>query len=114
MAEINKYDELKNRLEKTKSKLEHELTELKKPVDMGDDLDHFDEEADEAEEFSANLGMIAALKTRYERVKHALMRMAGKSYGTCVQCKRTIEMEVLNADPESDFCRSCKLARRKK
>ena len=114
MPDKKNLDELKKRLEKTKEKLESEIADLKKPVDMGDDIDHFDEEADEAEEFSANMGMLQTLKMRYERVKRALMRMAGRSYGTCVKCGQNIEIEVLNADPESDFCKNCKLARRKK
>jgi hypothetical protein len=53
MAEVEKLiAELKKKLLSTQEQLDKELADLDKPTDMGDDVDAFDEEADEAEEFS--------------------------------------------------------------
>ena len=96
-------------LEKTKTRLETEIKELGKTPDFGDEPDHFEEKADEAEEYSANLGMGQTLKQRLENVVRALEKMARGAYGTCEQCGNDIELAVLETDPESRFCKACKL-----
>lgn len=100
--------EMQAKLEATKKELEKELTGLSAPVDMGDDIDSFDEETDEATEFSANAGMIVTLKRRYHRVDDALAKIAAGTYGVCEQCGQPIEIEVLRVDPESRLCKNDK------
>jgi DnaK suppressor protein len=104
---------LKAQLEKTKTELEAELKKLNEPVDMGDDIDSFDEETDEATEYSANQGMAQTLKARYHRVQDALAKIKAGQYGMCEQCGKPIEPEVLRVDPESGMCRECKLKTQK-
>ena len=101
-------DELKRKLLSTQGELEAQIKELEKPADMGSDVDAFDEETDEAEEDSANAGMLQPLKERYERIKDALTKIERGAYGGCEQCGKDIEVAILNVDPESRFCKECK------
>ena len=65
---------------KSKQELEQEAQTLKDEIkklqinepDFGDDVDAFDEEADEAEEFSTDLGKIKAYKERLEEIEDEL------------------------------------------
>ncbi len=107
---MNDTIKFQEKLLQAKAELERQLKELNQPVDMGDDIDSFDEEADEAEEMSTNQGTISALKQRYLRIKDALNKIQKGSYGTCEKCGGQIGAEVLNIDPESRFCQACKLA----
>jgi RNA polymerase-binding transcription factor DksA len=100
--------QLKSKLESAKLELEKEMAELSKSPDMGSDVDGFDEETDEAEEFSANMGMLESVKERYQSVKDALAKMAAGTYGHCEHDQKEIEPEVLLADPESRYCKACK------
>lgn len=104
-------EKLKSKLEQIKAELEKELKDTAQPVEMGSDVegDSFDEEADEAEELSAGLGIKQAIKERLENVKMALFRMERGSYGYCEKCKKAIESNILSIDPESRFCRDCKI-----
>ncbi|PIR86876.1 MAG: hypothetical protein COU11_03415 [Candidatus Harrisonbacteria bacterium CG10_big_fil_rev_8_21_14_0_10_49_15] len=104
--------ELRQQLETEKKKLEKNIAELSKPVDMGDDIDSFDEETDEAEAFSANVGSAESLKARLGRVTDALAKMEVGTYGKCEGCEGVIGLELLKADPESRLCRDCKLKER--
>ena len=89
-------------------KLEDAVKELSETVDFGSDVDHFEEEADEADEFSNRIGQKASFKEHLERVKEALARMGQGNYGVCGKCGNEIEREVLEASPESSLCKSCK------
>ena len=62
-------------LEKEAREIEEQLKKYNKNPDFGDDIDGFDEETDEAEEYSKNLGIIKALKDRQEEIKTKLSRM---------------------------------------
>lgn len=89
-------------------KLEGAVKELGETVDFGSDIDHFEEEADEAEEFSNRIGQKATMEERLERVKGALARIERGNYGKCQGCGKEIEREVLEASPESNLCKACK------
>jgi len=89
-------------------KLEGAVKELSETVDFGSDVDHFEEEADEAEELSNRIGQRATFEERLERVKEALAKIEKGSYGVCAKCGEEIEREVLEASPESSLCRQCK------
>ena len=99
-------------LKEKKIKLIAQITELKKPVNMGDDVDSFDEETDEAEEYSAHLGMVDALRKSLARIIDALTKIENNTYGICEKCQKSISNEHLNINPESRLCRGCKLSER--
>lgn len=98
-------EELKTKLEDTQAELQKEIEELSSPVDMGDDIDSYDEEADEAEEFSANMGAADSLKRRLSSVELALAKMAKGTYGTCASGDHQIEEEMLRVNPEAEHCK---------
>ncbi len=98
----------KKKLEKTKADLETQIKDTEKTPDFGSDIDHFEEEANEADEIGKNLGMEQTFKERYESVVHALDKIEKGAYGKCEKCGNEIEWEVLNIDPESRLCKHCK------
>lgn len=98
----------KKRLEAARADLKEQVTSLNESPEFGSDVDDFEEEAEEAEETSKNLGLADALKKRLENVEHALGKIASGTFGTCESCSKPIEVEVLNADPESRLCKACK------
>ena len=109
LEEIKK---LKTKLEEEKNELEKRLKDFETVPELGTDVDHFEEEADEAEEFSTNAGIGQAYKERLENVKRALDKIErprkGYQYGVCEKCQEEIGHNLLSVDPESRFCRNCK------
>ena len=102
--------EFKKKLLAVKEAVLRRITQLRKPVDMGDDIDSFEEEADETTENVANAGMVETLKRQAHRVDDALQKMEAGTYGVCEKCHQPIEEQLLAIDPESRYCRACKLA----
>lgn len=102
----NNHEEIKRVLEKTEQELQEEISRLKNPVNMGDDIDSYDEEADEAEEYSGNLGQAEALRRRLDHVKLALAKIEKGLYGRCESCGEQIEEDVLQINPEARFCKT--------
>ena len=100
---------LEEELRKKEEKLEVQLADFKKDLNFGDETDHFEEEADEAEEFGKNLGMAETFKARLNDVGHALGKIAKGGYVKCEKCGGEVELDVLNIDPESRYCKQCKL-----
>ena len=101
---------LKEQLEKEAGELEAQLGSVSKDKDFGSDVESdFSEEADEAEEFSNDLGTKDVLKERLKDIETALDKMTRGEYGHCENCKKGISLEVLKADPESKFCKECKV-----
>lgn len=103
----------KNKLVAGKNALVGQINRLRRPVDMGDDVDSFEEEADEATETAANAGMVETLKRRVHRIEDALLKMEKGKYGICERCGNAIEKQLLEIDPESRYCRSCKMQMQK-
>ena len=99
----------KEKLVAVKNAVLKQISRLRAPVDMGDDIDSFEEEADEATETAANAGMVETLKRRAHRVDDALRKIDKGTYGTCEKCGGPIEQALLEVDPESRYCRACKL-----
>lgn len=100
----------KNKLTAIKDSLARQIAKLREPVNMGKDVESsFEEEADEAAETVANAGMVETLKRRAHRVEDALRKMDKGEYGRCEKCGQVIEREILNIDPESRYCRACKI-----
>ena len=101
---------LKSNLKTEQKYLVEELSRLEKPeaIDMGSDTDHYEEETDEAEETSINIGLNQSIKERLEGIKAALFKIEQGKFGFCEKCGSEIEKEVFNVDPESRWCQSCK------
>lgn len=100
----------KTALEKTRAILTAEIKQTETPVEFGSDVDHFDEEADEAEEVGNQLAIGQDLKNRLAEVDIALGKIQSGGYGICEKCGENIEHEILAIDPESRFCKKDKLA----
>lgn len=96
------------KLQALKAQLDVEMKDFKNPTQLGDEIDALDTEADEAEEFSANAGMAQAVQDRHEAVIAALGKLEDGTYGVCESCHKEIELALLEVDPESRLCRSCK------
>lgn len=108
MISNQEVEKIKQVLEAKREDIKKKIAELSSPVDMGDDIDSFDEETDEAEEFSTNAGKADAFKKQLADVEDALLKIEGKTFGKCEKCGKPIEKAVLDVDPESRLCISCK------
>ena len=104
-----KINEYKDKLTKERVLILAEIKQNEKPVDFGSDIDHFEEESNEAEEVGNQLAIAQDLKLRLDDIEAALEKIGAGGYGICEKCKKTIEEEILNIDPESRLCKSCKL-----
>lgn len=104
------FKKLKQELEEEQASLIAQLKKLRQPeaTEMGGDVDHLEEEADEAEEMSTSIGLQKTFKERLENIKATLFKMGQGTYGVCEKCGNEIDIAVLNADPESRWCRVCK------
>lgn len=107
MANLN-LKEYEEKLIKSKREIEEALKSMKEVPELGSDVDAFDTETDEAEEYSNELGKKAALKERLSAIRDALDRIKEGTYGKCNKCGMDIESAILNIDPESRFCKHCK------
>ncbi|MBI5732388.1 TraR/DksA C4-type zinc finger protein [Candidatus Jorgensenbacteria bacterium] len=104
----NQLAELKDRLLTEEKEVSSKLGKLNENIDFGSDTDHFDEEADEAEEFANRLGVKKVLENQLERIKAALERFKQNTYGTCERCGKEITYKLLVINPESTLCQNCK------
>jgi len=100
--------EYKNKLEVLEIELEKQIADHRKPVDFGSDIDSGDEEADETEEADNQLAIANDLNERLNQIKAALEKIREGKYGICEKCGSEISAEILDIDPESRFCKSCK------
>lgn len=110
MLQKDELENYKSKLELERKRIQTELTTEEKPVDFGGDVDHQDEEADEAEEFDNKLAVTQALKDQLNEIDMALNRMKLGTYGICTKCGKEIEKEVLDLVPESELCETDKKA----
>lgn len=107
-------ESIQQKLEALKMKLEKEIDQLEEHApEFGSDTDHLEEKTSEAEQYSANLGVGETLRARLADVETALEKLAHGTYGICEKCGMAIEPEILAIDPESRYCRECKLAMKK-
>ena len=106
----DKLKEYKNKLEKERMLILEEIKKSEKPTDFGSDIDHLDEEADEAEELGNQLAIAQDLKIRLDDIEAALEKIRTGKYGICEKCGKEIEEEVLDVDPESRLSKGCKLS----
>lgn len=97
-----------SRLLEERTRLLKEIEKREKPVDFGGEVDSFDEETDEAEEFSNRLAIAQTMRERLSEIEAALGRIREGIYGMCEQCRREISEKMLRIVPESRLCRDCK------
>ena len=102
--------EYKIKLEKEREMVAGEIARDEKPVDFGSDIDHDDEATDKSEEVGDQIAAAQSLKERLNEINIALEKIQNGMYGVCEKCGKIIEVEILSIDPESRFCKSCKLA----
>lgn len=102
---------MEEQLKEKEEKLEVQLADFKKNLDFGDETDHFEEEADEAEEFGAWIGLKRVIGRQLARVRLALSKINVGTYGVCESCGKEIETELLAVNPESTHCKTCKQKR---
>jgi DnaK suppressor protein len=105
----NTLEESKNKLLKELSLVGEEIRRNEKPPEVSNDVDAFDEETDEADTLSGQLAVAQDLKNRRADIELALQKIETGKYGICEKCKNEIGEEILSVDPESRFCKSCKL-----
>jgi len=103
-----KLKEYKTRLEKERAQLIEELLKEETPEDFGGDVDHFEEEANEAESFGYKLAEAQTTKSRINDIDRALDKILEGKYGVCERCGKEIEAAVLDVVPESRLCQNCK------
>lgn len=103
-------EQLKKKLLKEQENISKQLKDLGEVPDMGSDTEGevAEEEADEAEEYSKNLGIKQVLKERLNDIKNALDKIDKGEYGKCESCNNQIEDDVLSASPESMYCKAHK------
>jgi len=102
--------EYKNKLERERAMVTTEIARDEKPVDFGSDIDHDDEATDKSEEVGNQLAAAQELKDRLNEIDIALGKIQEGTYGICEKCGKPIESEILDVDPESRFCKACKIA----
>jgi len=105
-----KIEEYKNKLEAKKGELLEEVKKDETPEDFGSDVDSYEEEASEAEEFSEKVALGQEHKEQVSEIDAALERISGGKFGLCEKCGMEIENEVLDVMPESRYCKHCKKA----
>lgn len=88
--------------------IEKEIEKLKESLDFGDDVDHYEEETDEVEEMGNYLGVKKTQDARLKQIVKALAKIKNGTYGICEKCGKPIEKKILEIDPESLLCKSCK------
>jgi len=104
--DIKKY---KQKLEEEKKEVKKEIKEIESSdVDFGSDVDGGDEESDETEEIGTKFSLEQTLKDRLSSIIHALSKFTNNSFGKCEKCGSEIEEKILEVDPESRFCKTCK------
>ncbi|MBI2644348.1 MAG: TraR/DksA C4-type zinc finger protein [Candidatus Wildermuthbacteria bacterium] len=110
-------NQLKEKLEKEKARLEAELsTFAKKDPNFQHDWDsryprvqegNIEEAADEVEEYSTRLPIEFALETRLKNVNEAIEKIEKGDYGICEHCRKEIDAKRLMVSPEAKFCEEC-------
>lgn len=103
-------EKFKSQLLQGQKDIAKQLKDLGEVPEFGTDTEGetFEEESDEAEEYSKNLGIKQELKARLLDIKNALDKLHNGNYGKCEKCQMEIEREVLKVDPESRFCKADK------
>jgi DnaK suppressor protein len=103
-----KLDGYKKKLEKERGMLLAEIKQSESPKNFGADTEDPDEESDKSEEVGNQLAVAEDLKNRLGEIDVALSKVQNGKYGICEGCGKAIEVEILDIDPESRLCKTCK------
>lgn len=102
-------ERFKIKLEDSKQKIEKEIAELQKVTDFGNDVDSFEEESSESEQFGNQLAVAQDLRNQLADIEAALWKTEKGTYGKCEKCGNEISEDVLEIVPESRLCKECKI-----
>ncbi len=102
------FTNFKDKLSAVKRELETRIGKLRRGKSFGDDVDSFEEDADEVEQLTDDLAVKQKLEWRLTRVEKALKKIEKGAYGKCESCGSPIEQKLLDIDPESELCKACK------
>jgi len=112
-------EQFRNRLLAEKENLENDLKEFAvedpkaaggwktKFPSYGNRTSEQDENADEVEEYAADLSIEQQLEKRLSNIILALKKMDEGTYGACEKCKNSIDVERLKVNPEARLCMNC-------
>lgn len=103
---------LESLLKQEKKRLEKEVKDMGS-VDMGNDIDHGEEESDEMEEIVTHEGVTYSIKERLKDINLALDKIGAGAYGICEDCGGKISLDLLKINPESRLCKECKIKQEK-
>ncbi len=115
----NTLEELRNKLEKEKERLEKELLSFaNKDKKIEGDWDTrypkfeasegtLEEAADEVEEYSNLLPVEHLLELKLVDVNNAIKKIEKGKYGLCEKCGKEIKEERLKISPEAKNCLQC-------
>lgn len=103
-----KLEAIKNELEDEKAELEVKIDTLEHGEDFGSDIDSLEEETDESEAYENHNAASQELRVRLADVEFAISRIENGTYGVCDECGEAISEEMLQVNPTSKLCRSCK------
>ncbi|MBI3495443.1 TraR/DksA C4-type zinc finger protein [Candidatus Berkelbacteria bacterium] len=96
--------ELKLKLTREVTRLEHEISKIKLYPEYGTAED---ENVQELEEFNQNIGLSKNLKALLAETKDALTKLDKGTFGSCESCKKAIDSGRLQAFPAAALCISC-------
>lgn len=105
---------IKERLSQLRARLLGDKARLEKELEAADPRQleaagrDEEEQADEVEEMASRFALTEVIRRRLTRVKSALSKMQNKTYGVCEVCGKAIEEKLLEIDPESRYCKTCK------
>lgn len=105
--------DLKEKLLAEKKRLEEDLGKIARKDDGGYDanIDQLgrsaEDNAEEVEEYTTNLGITDTLEKSLQDVDNALDKIEKRIYGSCENCKKEIPIERLKAYPAARNCLDC-------
>src|SRR5579872_6471870 len=92
-----------------KEKIERELSEFKKDLGFNTDVEDNEEESEQAVEKENYLSIKKTQDSRLAQINRALEKITKGNYGICDKCGGQIEQKILDVDPESLYCKKCKM-----
>jgi DnaK suppressor protein len=97
-------------LQARRDELSREMKGVIQGSDMGAETQP-EEESDEDEERGIAYAEQIALKEQLTAVLDALEKIKSGAYGACEKCRGPIERALLDAMPESRYCKQCKTSK---